>query len=79
MSNMICIWFEMVLYAEYDYIRNGLIRLIHIWIFKKRAVFAQLSSFSNLYNASVKVNETVVCCRSLLGLQSPTLGFNAKQ
>ena len=43
-----------------------------MWLFKKNAIFAKCSSFNNLHNAKVGVNETVVYYRSLLGLQSPT-------
>ena len=66
-------WFERVLYADYDYIWNVLIISIYMWLIQEKAVFAQLSSLNNLYNARVEVNETAVYCRSFLGLQSPTL------
>ena len=73
MSNIRCYtWFERVLYADYDYIRNGFIRSIHMWLFDKKTIFAFFLNFNNLYNARVKVNETAVYCRSFLGLQSPT-------
>ena len=72
MSNMTCyLWFERVLYADYDYIRNYLIRSIYMWLLEKNAVFANLSMLNNLYNARVKVNESMVYCWSRLGLQSP--------
>ena len=86
MSNMACyIWFENVhVYPDYGYgyIRNVLIRSIYMWLFEKNAVFAKCSSFNDLYNARVEVNETAVYCKSPSGLQSPTLNcfvFNPKQ
>ena len=74
MNNMPCyIWFENVLYADYDYIRNVLIRPIHMWLCEKRAVFVPFSSFNNLFNTEVEVNETTVHCRSLLPLPNDLL------
>ena len=45
------LWFERVLFADYDYIRHVLISL---------TVLALFSHFNNLYNARVEVNETVI-------------------
>ena len=65
MSNMICyIWFERVLYTDYNPI--GIVL---------KAVFASCSRFNNLFNADVEVNKTAVHDKSLLGLKSPTLIF----
>ena len=55
--------------------KNVVIRSIYMWLFDKKAVFAKFSSFNNCYNARVGVKETVICCKSCLGLQSPTLNF----
>ena len=44
-------------------------------LFEKKTLFATFSNLNNLYNATVEVNETVVYCRSLLGLQSHALNF----
>ena len=75
MSKMTCIWFERVLYANYDYIRNLLIKSIYIYDYLRRAVFAKFSSFNNCCNARVEVNYTALYCRLLLVLQSPTLNL----
>ena len=48
--NMTCyIWFERLLCANYDYIRNVVIRSIFIISLEKTSV-SQLSRFNNLYN-----------------------------
>ena len=44
-----------------------------MWLFEKKAGFAKCSSFNNLYSVRVEVSEIAVYCKSLLGLQSPTL------
>ena len=61
---MLYMWFERVLYADYNYKRNVVIRSIYMII---------CSSFNHLYNARVEVNEAAEKCKSLLWLQSPTL------
>ena len=61
------IWKGMI-YANYDYIRNVLITSIYTWLFEKRVFLATFSSFNNLYNARVKVNETALYC-------SPSWGY----
>ena len=48
------------LYADYAYIRNVFIRSIYMLLFEKKTVFANKSSFNNLYNAMVEVNETYI-------------------
>ena len=60
-SNLACsIWFEMVLYAEFDYIRNVLIRSICDYL-RKGPFFANCSKFNNnLYNGSVEVSDTAL-------------------
>ena len=40
-----------------------------VWLFEKKAVFGKVSSFNNLSNARVEVNEIVVYCK----LQNLTL------
>ena len=43
MGNMMCyIWFEWVLYADYDYIRNVLIRSIYVWLFEQKGCFCTI-------------------------------------
>ena len=44
-------------------------------LFEKKDIFAKCSTFNNLYNARVELNEAVICCRLFLGLQSPTLNL----
>ena len=46
----------------------------YIWL--ERVLYADYNYIrTELNNARVEVNETAVYCRSLLGLQSPTLNF----
>ena len=65
------IWFERVLDADYDYIRNLLLDQYMCYsgvlLFQKKAIFAKISNFNNPYNARVEVNGTAVYSRSLLG------------
>ena len=44
-------------------------------LFEKKAVCAKTLSFNNPYIARIKEDETGIYCRSILGLQSPTLNF----
>ena len=72
MSNMTCyIWFQRVLYADYDYIRHILVRSTYMGLFEReKALSENLSTFNTFYNARVGVNEAALFCRALLGLQS---------
>ena len=46
--NMTCeIWCERVLYPNYDYIRNALIRSIYMWLFEKKRPF-KIAYFYNI-------------------------------
>ena len=68
------IWFERVLCADYDYIKNVLISYIYICVCVCLIIGEKqfLHQFLILYNALVEVNETAVYCSSLLRLQSLT-------